>query len=702
MDSARRGFSDRKDIWNFWSQPHHERIGGVELAVSTAWIPQSKPVWFTEVGCPAVDKGANQPSVFPDPKSSEAGLPHFSNGKRDDLIQRRYLEAVLGAFDPAFGAAALNPVSAIYGGRMVTSDSIHVWTWDARPYPAFPAVIDAWSDASNWETGHWLTGRLGSTPLDALISTILSDSGVTGIDTGELGEGPDGYVVDRPMSPRAMLDPLALAFAFDAFEQDGVLRFRQRGGMPAIELAEDDLVLPEEGVPARLTRMQESDLPREVTIGFTDIGTDYQRGAAASRRLVGASTRSAHADLAIVTNSSEAERRAEIWLQDLWAGRESADFALPPSRLALGLGDVVGLTVNGRRRLIEVQEISETEGRAIRGRSIDPEVFNLALALPRWRPPDVPASVGPVHALVLDLPTLGAEQPTVLSRLAVFADPWPGPVAVWSSSDGLSYRQAGLALAPSTVGQTLDDLQTGPTARWHRASFRVQLYGGTLNSVSDNAVFGGANAAAIQRADGAWEVIQFANAELVADRTYLLSRLLRSQAGSEWAIASPLAAGSPFVLLDQHVVTIASGQDALERSLQLRVVMAGRDHGDPTALALGATPQATALKPLSPVRLKAARNASGVTFSWIRRTRVDGDTWVGEVPLGENVEQYTTDILSGSNVVRTLTSATSSVLYASADEVSDFGAPQASLHVRITQLSATVGRGFAAEAILTP
>ena len=67
-------------------------------------MPQGKPIWFTEIGCPAVDKGANQPSVFPDPKSSEAGLPYFSNGTRDDLIQRRYLEAVLGAFDPAFGA----------------------------------------------------------------------------------------------------------------------------------------------------------------------------------------------------------------------------------------------------------------------------------------------------------------------------------------------------------------------------------------------------------------------------------------------------------------------------------------------------------------------------------------------------------------------------------------------------------------------
>jgi hypothetical protein len=49
-------------------------------------VPQSKPIWFTEIGCPAVDKGANQPSVFPDPKSSESGVPYFSTAKRDDLV----------------------------------------------------------------------------------------------------------------------------------------------------------------------------------------------------------------------------------------------------------------------------------------------------------------------------------------------------------------------------------------------------------------------------------------------------------------------------------------------------------------------------------------------------------------------------------------------------------------------------------------
>lgn len=692
----------QKDIWNFWQQAHYERVGGVELAGPTAWLPQSKPIWLTEIGCPAVDKGANRPSVFPDPKSSESGLPPFSNGRRDDLMQRRCLEAVLGELDPAFGDASFNPVSSLYGGRMIPPDAIHLWTWDARPYPAFPASIDVWSDGGNWDTGHWLTGRLGSAPLDGLVSALLADSGMDNADTDDLGEGPDGYVVDRPMAPRAMLDALSLTYAFEAMEEDGMLRFKQRGGRPVVELTEDDLVLPDEAAPATLTRLQESELPREVSLSYTESGNDYQKAAALSRRLVGGAGRTSHADLAIVTHAGEAERRAEIWLQDLWAGRESASFALPPSRLALSLGDVAGLTVNGRRRLVEIQEIVDAEHRAVTARSIDPEVFDLALSAPRRRVPAAPAALGPVHALALDLPALTSAQPTVLARLAVFADPWPGPVAVWASNDGLSYSRAAMALAPSIVGETLDELPAGPTARWHHASFRVKLYGGALASVSDSSLFAGANAAAVPRADGAWEVIQFAGAELVGERTYSLSRLLRGQAGSEWAMGAPLAAGAPFVLLDDHVVPIARGLDALERTMQLRVVAAGRDHGDATALSLTAMPRATALRPLAPVHVKARRGADGVTFSWVRRTRVDGDSWTGEVPVGEDGERYALDIMSGTGVVRTLTASAPTALYAAADEIADFGTAQTSLAVRVAQVSATVGRGFAAAATLIP
>jgi hypothetical protein len=154
-------------------------------------------------------------------------------------------------------------------------------------------------------------------------------------------------------------------------------------------------------------------------------------------------------------------------------------------------------------------------------------------------------------------------------------------------------------------------------------------------------------------------------------------------------------------VLDPHVVAVARGLDALDRALQLRIVSAGRDHGDQAAFALEATPRSTALRPLAPVHLRATRAAEGVTLTWIRRTRVNGDSWSGEVPLGEQSEAYEVDILDGMDVLRTLSASQPSVLYAAADELADFGAPQSSLSVRVVQLSATVGRGFAAEAVLT-
>ena len=64
-----------KDLVSWWSQPHPNRLGGVKVGGPTAWQPRSKPIWFTELGCPAVDKGTNQPNVFHDPKSSESFFP---------------------------------------------------------------------------------------------------------------------------------------------------------------------------------------------------------------------------------------------------------------------------------------------------------------------------------------------------------------------------------------------------------------------------------------------------------------------------------------------------------------------------------------------------------------------------------------------------------------------------------------------------
>ena len=691
-----------KDLLNWWSNAHHERVGGVELPAATAWSPRSKPIWITEAGCPAVDKGANQPSVFPDPKSSENFAPYFSSGRRDDLIQRRYLEALIGAFDPASGGDARNPVSPVYGGRMIDMSALHLWTWDARPYPLFPAAEDVWSDGPNWQTGHWLNGRLGGAPLDALVAAMLDDADVSGVDSSALRESCDGYVVDRPMAPRAMIEPLAAAYAFDATAADGTLRFVQRGGAPVAEFGEDELVLPDDGPAATLTRAQETELPREVSFGFTDASVDYRRSAVTSRRLVGGANRTVHSDLAVVTDDGAATRRAEIRLQDLWAGRESIAFGVGMRCLPLAPGDVVGVTIDARRRLYQIDGLVDTQSRQVTAHSIDPEVFAMPLLPPRRVVPAMPPPLGPVHAVALDLPTLDASQPPTLTRLAVFANPWPGSVTVWRSVDGAGYQPMTTAIAASTLGETLGVLPGAVAGCWHaNATLDVRVYGGALTSATDARVLEGANAAALRNADGDWEIIQFGRAELIDGNTYRLSRLLRGQAGSEYAIADLLPPGSPFVVLDQQLLPLARGLDALQRPLDLRIVASGRSHDDPAAVALTVTPTSAALRPLSPVQVAAVRRGDGIHLSWIRRTRIDGDGWNVEVPLGEEIESYTLEILSGAEVVRSIDCATPSALYASADELADFGTPQSSLHVRVAQLSSTIGAGHPAELTLT-
>ncbi len=149
----------------------------------------------------------------------------------------------------------------------------------------------------------------------------------------------------------------------------------------------------------------------------------------------------------------------------------------------------------------------------------------------------VPAALGPAHALSLDLPTLTPEQPVPLARLAVFADPWPGAVAVWCVKRWREFQPHGVGAGAGVIGETLDDLPAGPTARWQPASFRVKLYGGALSSMPDTAVLAGANVAAVRHAGGALggDPVRPGRTDRPSE-PITLSRLLRGQAGSEWAI----------------------------------------------------------------------------------------------------------------------------------------------------------------------
>jgi hypothetical protein len=149
------------------------------------------------------------------------------------------------------------------------------------------------------------------------------------------------------------------------------------------------------------------------------------------------------------------------------------------------------------------------------------------------------------------------------------------------------------------------------------------------------------------------------------------------------------------VRLDEAVVPLAAGLSGLGRTWLYRAGPAGRDHADPAVVPFTATAGAAALRPYSPVRAGARRGPDGVTIRWIRRTRHDGDAWEPlDAPLGEEAERYEIDVLLGATPIRTLRSGEPAVLYPQAEELADFGAPQAALSLRLFQMSAAVGRGL--------
>jgi hypothetical protein len=693
-----------KDLLGWWDNVHVERLDGIEAGPPTAWQPRMKPFWLTETGCPAVDRGANQPNVFVDPKSSESHLPYFSDGSRDDAIQRRYLEVVIGRFDPTAEGfvEADNPTGP--AGRMLTPGAIHLWTWDARPWPAFPALGSVWADGENWRLGHWLSGRLGATSLKALVGAMLADHGFADFAIEGLDGVVDGYVVDRPASPRAAIAPLAEAFSFAGFDRGTEIVFADLGRAPVASFAEADLVDADEGrsALAQWTRTQDSELPQELRLGHFDTSRDFVAAVAASRRIEGASRRVTEIGLSLAAPAETMRKAADTALHDRWTARDRVRFALPPSSAAIEPGDVVRLPGPARTRDVLVEEIEDGGARYVVARALERAVFRPAAAESDDGGTEAPPVYGPPAVRLLDLPSIDESVPAHRPWVAATARPWPGGLSVEASASGEAFAMLATIERPARIGTLAAGVGPGPEDFWDRGGRLSVVIARALESRAEADVLAGANLIAVAAANGLWEILQFATATLVAPDTYALTDLLRARFGTEEAMAAGLPAGAAVVVLDTALASLPLDRAAIGRAIAVRVAAAGADPVRAGSV-LDFTPLGRGLRPLSPVHLRASRDpASGdVAIGWIRRTRIGGEGWSAEeVPLGEEAEAYRLDILDGATVKRTITTAAPAAVYAAADQIADFGAPPAALALRVAQVAPGYGAGTYREALI--
>ncbi len=689
-----------KDLVNWWSQPHFDRPGGVEAAIATAWVPCSKPIWFTELGCPAVDKGANQPNVFPDPKSTESASPYFSNGGRCDLVQRRFLDAHLGWWDPAdprFEASA-NPVSPINGRRMLDVSRIYAWAWDARPFPAFPLRQDYWSDGTNWQTGHWLTGRMEAPGVGDLIGAILADHGLPSARTEAVEGSVQGYLLE-PGSAREALEPLVDVFGLGVNEDAEGLVFQSDGGAPAFAIEPSEIVAKPDEPAIELRREPDHDLPAEAYLSFRNLLTDYQAFSSRAVRLGAKSRRVQTVSLPAVLDPGAGDALIEDWLRRRWNEREEIRLALPPqNRVEPGM-------------LLTIEGICS--GAPFRVTSVDRGLVTELTARRRSR--DVPApwrmtavgSVSPVapiagrpHLLLLDLPLSGADTSAENQfRIALWQKPWR-PQLVYASPETSGYALRRRVETAADIGRLTAPLLPGVSGRFsRRQAVTLELPGGEAASVSRAQLLNGANALAVRSAADVWEVLQFEAADEIAPDVFRLSSLLRGQLGTEDAMASGAPTGADAVILDDAVLPAGLRPTEIGLLLNWRAGPSGTAVSDRFFATEAKAGGVRAQTPLSPVHLRARRSGSGgILFSWIRRGRIDADGWEAEdTPIGEDREEYQLEIAGETGApVRSVVVDESAWTYGPTERSSDFPASPAVISLTVRQHGTSVGWGVPA------
>jgi hypothetical protein len=686
----------QKDIRNWWQNAHHHRPGGARVSSSTSWTASSKPVWFTELGAPAIDKATNQPNVFYDPKSSESFFPYHSSGQRDDLIQRLYLEVSLAYWRDN-------------GGAMIDPANMFIWTWDARPFPAYPKRTDVWSDGAQWVLGHWLSGRIDGAVLPRLVRKLCLEAGLADsqIDVEGL-YGPEalvrGLLIASSMSARDIIEALSTAYQFKGFESEGKIKFVMDINQKSTELPLDDLVLIGDATaPVTVTRGQETDLPKRVNVSYLDEVNNYQAASIDGHKGTGTSQNQIAVDFPLVWSDGQARALATSLLFKAWAAREKGELALPHSYMYLDAGDLVRVPVGNRSVTGQVSNIDD--GIARRAEFVG---FDLSiLSSPRYETdlklPIVTDLTPQVVLRFMNLPLVSEDELLPYSmRLAAGASDgaWPGGVAVLQSDGAGGFSPVQTVANRTTMGALSGQLFTGPTNAWDRnGEIYVNMLSGGLSSLTEEQLLlSNTNAVAIENTvTSEWEVVQFANADLQSSGVYRLTGLIRGQLGTEHVMRDPYPVDTRVVFINTVSVEAlkvsrnVATNDTLYRWGPITVPT------DDDRFVEGTRRSTIAgFRPYSPcdMRLQLDTSNDDLTISWKRRTRLGGDDWEqNEVPLNEESEEYRLRVYddTGGALLRTEVLTSPSFTYTAAMQTADHGTTKADVFLRVSQYGTEYG-----------
>lgn len=565
----------------------------------------------------------------------------------------------------------------------------------------------------------WLNrGDHQSVTLDSIVSDICGQVGLdsSDIDVTDLASTEvTGFLINAVSTARDALTPLMQAYFFDGIEEDYQLKFKLRGQSSVATVSQADLGADNNGDFWPEQRAQEQELPMRTLVKYTSFTRDYQVGSQSAKRAVSPfptmhSVNTTTTELPIVMEAPEAKQIAEKLLYNAWLGRSTYTAILSWEFSYLSAGDVItvdlddGSIFSARITKIEVgadwtlavtfaaEQTALYSSNATADENFDPPVFDNTGSRSNLVVHNIP--------LVSDLHDSGRTSSIIYmqaSPLSGNADAWPG-TTVYFSRDNINWLFGTRLLESMTFGTSVGTLGAPVSP------FATDV----VNTITIWPTFGGENLASItsdELLDGALnmmligdEIINFQNVTDNGDGSFTLDTFLRGRRGTDTVAGSHSPNEAWYIIENGATDAIQIAIGDIGNPMYFKAVATGRTLEESTTITM--TPTGEDLKPYAPVNVTRTADTPGagdITLEWERRTRINGNLMdgSGSVPLNEDSESYSIDILSGDggSVLRTLTASTTSVVYEAADVVTDFGSPPATLYLRIYQISAQVGRG---------
>ncbi|WP_264683383.1 MULTISPECIES: glycoside hydrolase/phage tail family protein [unclassified Wolbachia] len=496
-----------KNIEKWWSEVHVNPGGS-----KTKWQPKMKKIWFTEYGFPSMNGCTNEPNVFVDKGSIESKYPRYSNGEVSFLSQKTAIEGTLKKWQSS---------------EMV--EKMFLWAWDARPFPYFPNLCDMWTDCHNWQTGHWIQGKISQLNVSDVLSDLLQKVGLKGdqFDTSDVKGLLSGYVINDQQPVRSIIKMLRRCYFFDVVEQNSKLKFIQKGRGVKTEIPIGEMVTNN---VAKLVNISQLDLNSKVNVVYFNRNFGYPIDVKYAE--LPKQGNAATVEIPLIMEEGEAQNIAEVLLYSSWQERNVYNFKLPIKYAWLLPSDVIAISDGEKRHTMRIIKTKfESMSIQVIGVGYDPSIYKLSfpstrsLMLKEYPPSHISKSI--VEMIDLRYIKDNIASFTLISE----EEGWKG-ATLFISYDDKNYKPIASANIQSTYGYVIEFTDEGIT---------VVLRFGKIDVMSPTVL------ALVGK-----EVIKFERAKLIGKNKYQLIDLIRGQEGTK---KYEHTSGEKFILLDDSIIS---------------------------------------------------------------------------------------------------------------------------------------------------